>query len=149
MLNRKLIALILSFFAAGCDFGSGFGPEYGVSEIKSPGGETLYFRREVKGRNYDALSLSKDPDYCSEPDPNEALIFRGMGPITIYYEFKGEELHLYSAGETNKPRNFSERVKLVVHDISNPEYIELNDNYRERGLEKLDVPINKSLPCVF
>src|SRR5689334_10162376 len=138
MLNRKLIALILPLLAAGC----GFGTEYGVSPIKSPGGEILYFRREVRGRNFDALSLSKNPNYCSKPDPDEAIIFRGMGPFTVFYKFVGDELHLYSIEELKVPRHFSERVKVIIHNVTNPEHIQMHDDYQKMGLEKLDVPIN-------
>lgn len=52
---------ILSIFIVNC----GFGTEYGVKTIISPDGEKFYFRRVVKGLNYDTLALSAySKNYC-------------------------------------------------------------------------------------
>jgi hypothetical protein len=140
-----LIVIILIVFTGSC----GLRTEYGLNTIKSPNGEKFYFRRAARGLNYDTLTLSKNSDYCAEPDPNTTLIFHGLGPKTIFYKFVGDELHIYDVASVEMPRNFSEKVKVIINQISNPQFIAMGNNYKEKGLEKSDVPINNTLFCVF
>ena len=116
--------------------------DYGVQLIQSPNGEKLYFRRDTRGLNYDSLSLSRNSNYCAEPDPNEAVIFNGHGDQPVFYKFEGNTLHIFDGGYIKMPPHFSDKVSVVVHKISNPEYIALEQNYQKKGLERSEVPAN-------
>jgi hypothetical protein len=136
---------ILTIFIVNC----GFGTEYGVKTIISPKGEKFYFRRVVRGRNYDTLALSANSNYCAEPDPATAVIFHGLGPIFVFYRFEGDELHIYDSGRVDSPPNFSPKTKVVLHKISNPQFIEMRETYAAKGFEISEVPIDKTLLCLF
>lgn len=143
----KLIpVLLLAMIIMGCGRGSDYG-DYGLLKIQAPNGEEFYFRREARGLNYDALSLSKDSNVCAKPDPDNALIFRSVGPVEVFYRFEGNDLHLYKMSPVDVPKNFSNTIKLVLHDITNPEFIALHKSYADRGLEISDVPLNPKLTC--
>ncbi len=139
-----LILLLQGIPTSSCIFDS----KYGLTAIESPSGEKFYFRREVRGLNYDSLSLSTSSDYCSEPDPSNAFIFHIIQP-TVFYKFEGNELHLYTTAPTETPPNFSDKTKVIQHDLNNPEFLAMSENYKDRGLEIIEPPIDKSLFCLF
>lgn len=143
---RLIPILLLALIVTGCGRERDYA-DYGTLRIEAPNGEEFYFRREMRGLNYDALSLSKDSNFCSKPNPDNALIFRSLGPVIVFYRFKGNELHLYKMSEVDVPKNFSNTIKLVLHDITNLEYIALRQTYADKGLEMSDVPMNPQLNC--
>lgn len=114
--------------------------------IESPSGKKLYFRREVRGMNYDSLSLSKDSNYCSKPDPQTSLIFHSIGPHP-FYKFNGEELHIYTMSDVTKPPKLVNGIELVLHKLTNQQSIGMKEKYREMGLQSADVPIIKGSWC--
>ncbi len=143
---RLIPMLLLALTLTGCGKGRDYA-DYGLLKIQAPNGEEFYFRREMRGRNYDSLSLSNEPNACAKPDPDNALAFDSEGPVRVFYSFKGNELHLYKMSPVGAPKNFSNTIKLVLHDITNLEYIDLLESYKGKGLEISDVPINPALIC--
>ena len=138
-----LVVLFLAMITAGCGI---FGSGYGLVKIQAPNGEEFYFRREVRGLNYEALSLSTNSNVCAKPDPDKALVFHAYTPV-VFYRFDGNELHLYKMSTVDVPKNFSNTIKLVLHDITNPEFMALEKNYAEKGLEASKVPVDPKLSC--
>ncbi|MDM7921187.1 MAG: hypothetical protein QUS14_02715 [Pyrinomonadaceae bacterium] len=140
----------LFFFAialTGCGVGDLGGSQYGLLRTQAPSGEVFYFRREARGLNHDTLSLSKNSDFCAEPDPNNSLIFTGLGPVTVFYKFAGDELHLYLTSKVDVPAHFSNSTKPVFHKINNLKFIELRESYAEKGLRITEVPLDPKLSC--
>lgn len=140
-----IVCLTMPFFACSEDFESS--AVYGLKLIESPSGEKFYFRREARGFNYDLLSLSKNSDYCSKPNGNTDIIFEGLGPIILFYKFENNELHLYLSRAVKVPVNFSDKVSVIQHDLSNPEFIEMGQTYKIIGLEKVEVLLDEALKC--
>jgi hypothetical protein len=140
---RLILILFVATIAVGCILSD----DYGSLRIQAPSGEEFYFRRQTRGLNYDALSLSSNPNVCVKPDPDNALIFRSLGPVEVFYKFEGNELHLYKMSTVDLPKNFSKTIKLVLHDITNPEFIALRKSYADKGLEISTVPLNPKLSC--
>ncbi len=141
------IIFVAVLTVSGCGKVGRDGSNYGLLKIQAPNGEEFFFRRQVRGWNYDALSLSKNPNHCAEPDPANALIFIGMGPIEVFYKFEGNQLHLYKMQEVNSPKDFSTDVKFVFHELTNQQYIELRETYASKGLNISNVYINSELSC--
>lgn len=119
---------------------------YGLLAIESPSGKKLYFRREVRGLNYDLLSLSEKNNYCSKPDPQTSLIFRTIDPHA-FYKFNENELHIYTMADVTKPTKLADGIELVVHAIGNQQYIHMKEDYLEMGLQRVEVPIYHSNWC--
>lgn len=141
------VFIVTALAVTGCRNTRSDNSDYGLLKIQAPSGEEFYFRRQMRGRNYDALSLSSNPNFCSEPSPDNALIFQGMGPIEVFYRFEGNELHLYKMQEVNTPKSFSKDVKLVFHELTNQQFIDLRKSYASRGLQISDVSVNNELSC--
>lgn len=120
---------------------------YGLFIVESPSGERLYFRREARGLNYDALSLSANPDYCSEPNAENDFIFVGLGPTHLFYKFEDDELHLYLVNVAKTPDKFSGKTKVIQHQLNNLEFLAMKENYKSKGLALLDISINDTLKC--
>lgn len=142
---RLIPILLIAISLIGCVTPSG--SDYGLLRIQAPNGEEFYFRREMRGRNYDSLALSKDSDPCTQPDPDHAVIWRGMGPSITFYRFEGNELHLYEMEDLVIPPNFSKTIKVIIHQITNPQYNALRESYAEKGLAISDVPLNSKQIC--
>ena len=138
------ILLLLAVMVVGCGMWSG---NYGRVTIEAPNGEKFYFRRQVRG-NFEALALSADSNVCAKPDPAKALIFRAYTPV-VFYRFEGNELHIYKMSTVDVPTNFSKTIRLVLHDITNPEFIALRTTHTEKGLEASEVPVDTKLSCWF
>ncbi len=138
-----LLLLILVMTNSACpDMSS----SYGLFVVESPNGEKLYFRREARGLNYDSLSLSQNQDYCSEPDASSDFIF-AESATTLFYKFEGNELHIYLTVLAKTPSNFSAETKVVQHKLNNLEFLAIKENYKNKGLELLDVSLNEMLTC--
>jgi len=148
MIRPQLLTLVLSIvLCSGC--GYFLGPQRGILAIESPNGEKLYFHREVEGLNRDQLVLSTDSNYCSL-DPARTIRFLTLQP-TVFYRFEGNDLHLFFPGPIAVPPNFSDKVKVVQHEFEGTEYFPLieNDGYKKKGLELVDVQIDKSIFCYW
>jgi hypothetical protein len=141
---KGILLAVIAILNFGC---SDFSSQYGMLMIESPAGEKLYFRREARGLNFDSLALTKNPDHCRKPDPSTDIIFKGLDPNVLFYKFQDNELHLYIDIPTNVPDNFLEKTKIVQHEITNPKFLFLKENYKSEGLEMVDVKLNESLTC--
>jgi hypothetical protein len=122
-------------------------PKYGVFSLRASGGETLYFKREVRGLNYDVLTLSVDKDHCKKPDPSRDYVFDDLGPHTIYYRIEGDVLTLYLTIPATPPRNFQSQIKVEQREMAPLEFAKVANNHKERGLTLLDVPLDEDLRC--
>jgi hypothetical protein len=127
-----------------CGMLNPFGPEFGVVEVAVPGGRTLYFRREVRGRNYDALAVSEGPDPCRSAEESQDIVFREQGPLTIYYGFAGNRLRVYSTSPVSLPPRPSLIGMVESHVLGPLEWAQMETSYQKQGLKKLEVPLNVS-----
>jgi hypothetical protein len=142
-LKYLLVCLGLAISMLAC---ADLSPEYGVASLKIADGRNLYFKREVRGQNYDVLVLSTNKELCAEPNPQTDYIFSSHA-VTIFYKFEGDTLSLFLTSPAKAPQDFQAPIRVAQNVISNPEFIELKEKYKERGLAQLDVRLDKSLKC--
>lgn len=90
--------------------------EYGIRPVVSSSGAKLYFRREARGLNYDAISLTENDDYCSDRNPRTDYLF-GKSGDTIYYKFEGDTLHLFVGTPAKVPPSYSRKIVVVQHKL--------------------------------
>jgi hypothetical protein len=141
---KAILLAVIAMLNFGCSIQSS---QYGMLMVESPAGEKLYFRREARGLNFDSLALTKNPDHCREPDPSTDIVFKERGPIILFYKFQDDELHLYVSIPTNVLDKFLKKTKIVQHELSNPEFLFLKENYKSKGLEMVAITLDKSLTC--
>jgi hypothetical protein len=135
--------LLLTWVFTGCGVG---GSTYGIFALETPKDGTLYFRREARGLNYDALFLTANKDVCAKPDDSKEIRFIESG-TRLFYKFDGYDLHLYVSIIPTVPTQFTNKPRIIFHQITNPEFINLRETYASKGFQFLDVPLNESLKC--
>lgn len=121
-------------------------PEYGVLNLKISASQEVYFKREVRGQNYDVLVLSPSKDHCGEPDPKSDYIFQG-GPSGIYYKVENGTLTLFLTIAAIPPESGSFPIKVVQNKAHPLDFVDIKKNYQNLGLQRLDVKIDKRLKC--
>jgi len=97
------------------------GPRYDIRQI-SVGQTSVYFKREIRGRNYDGLSISGDGDFCNGPSPRTDFFVDGMWPGQVFYKVDGDELHIYSQSKFTPPQSGSFPVKVVQKQVEPARY---------------------------
>ena len=120
---------------------------HGFFVLEAPNGEKLYFRREAWGLNDDHLSLTTNNNVCSKPDPATDVIFVTHG-TTVFYKFEGTVVHIYNTSMPEMPKDFSEKITVVPHKLTNPEFLALRDGRLvELGLTLVAVELDESIKC--
>ena len=143
ILKIVLVAFILTFgsLSSRCDEAN---RTFGMLELKYPNGEKVYFRREARGLNFDSLTLSRDPNHCRVPDNTSDIIFKGLGPIHLFYPFEGDNLHLYLTNPVTIPPVLK-NLNIIQHGLTNQQYLAFSKNHKSEGLEFLDIPLDERL----
>ena len=121
-------------------------PKYGLVTLHDPENAELYFKREVRGLNYDVVVLSTNKQYCDEPDSKSEFVF-ASDPLPMYYRFEGNTLNLFLTSVVSQPPNFQSSIKVVQHHLSPSEFGDIKKHFKEKGLEQLDIPIDERLRC--
>lgn len=97
------------------------GPRHDIRQL-SVGQYTVYFKREVRGRNYDGLSISADSDLCNSPSLQTDFFVEGMTPGQVFYKVVGDELHIYSQSEFTPPQSGDFPVRVVQKQVEPARY---------------------------
>ena len=121
-------------------------PHYGVVALQSPQHAELYFKREVRGSNYDVVLLSTSKQHCGEPNSKSEYIF-ASDPLPMYYSFEGDTLNLFLTSLVAEPPEFQSPIKVVQHHLSPSEFADMKKDFKTRHLNQLDVPIDENLRC--
>ena len=121
-------------------------PEYGVLSLKTAASQEVYFKREVRGQNYDVLVLSASKDHCERPNPKFDYIFRG-GPSRIYYKTEDGTLILFLTIAAISPESGSFPITVVQNEMHPLDFVDLEKNHQNLGLQRLEVKIDKRLKC--
>jgi hypothetical protein len=122
-------------------------PEYGIVNLKITPSQEVFFKREVRGQNYDALVLSPSKDLCSEPNPRSDYIFKSQGPHRIYYKVEDGTLILFLTIAAPLLEEGAFPIRVVQNKMHTLEFEELQKNYRKLGLVELKVEIDRGLKC--
>jgi hypothetical protein len=137
--SLRLIGIVL-FAMCGSKCTNTINTTNGILGLTTTLGKKIYFKREIRGRNFDEIALSGNGDLCSKPTPQRDFIFPESSP-TIFFKFEGETLHLYLSALAQEPRESSIKINIMQHFLTNPEYIQMLEEHSKYGLTVLDVPI--------
>lgn len=122
-------------------------PRYRVVEINLPGGQHAYFKREMRGLNYDGVTLSSDPRPCVPPNEGVDYVFKSLDPLPIFWKVDGATLHIYSGNVPTMPPSNKFSVDVIHHELAADELRELAKEPGTRGLTKLDIALDDQSRC--
>jgi hypothetical protein len=120
--------------------------KYGVVTLRGPDNQALFFKREVRGLSYEVVVLSTSNDHCREVDSTADYVF-SSDPLPMYYSLENNTLNLYLTVPAAPPPTFKSPIKIAQHQLSPLEFADLKKNFRDRGLQLLDIPIDDKLRC--
>jgi hypothetical protein len=95
------------------------GPRYDIRQI-SVGHNSVYFKREIGGRNYEGLSISGDGNLCNGPSPRTDFFLDSETIGQVFYKVEGDELYIYSHSAFTPPQANIFPVKIVQHEYPPP-----------------------------
>jgi len=137
MMDFKTLVLlaILVLIQQGCylDFVDK-GPRFDIRQI-SVGQNSVYFKREIGGRNYEGLSISSDGDMCNGPSALTDFFVDRLTFAKVFYKVEGDEVHIYSQSAFSPPQTGNFPVKVVQKEITRAEYSE--ERAKELGYTEL------------
>jgi hypothetical protein len=133
--NLFLLGLLFLMTQINCNSNAvnGRGPLYSISQV-SVGQYSIYFKKEIRGRNYEGLSISTDGDLCNGPSPETDFFVDSETIGKTFYKVKDNELQIYSQNEFTPPKTDNFPVKIVQRKLPNVEHSEENAiklGYRE------------------
>ena len=120
--------------------------QYGVDGVSTSEGTTVYFKREVRGANYDALWISASPDPCRPADDATDYVFRELGPLAVYYRAGAGAVETFSTSSLDPPGN-EPKVRVIHHVLDPLAFKELERTYKSSGLTKIEVPVQRKIHC--
>ena len=95
------------------------GPRYDIRQI-SVGQYSVYFKREIRGRNYEGLSISSDGNLCNGPSPETDFFLDSLDVDGVFYKVEGDKLYINSYTAFTPPKSGSFPVKIVQNEDSPP-----------------------------
>lgn len=122
--------------------------DYAIEAVKLPGGENIYFKREVRGLtgNYDVIAISANSDPCASCDRKADYCLNDMWPGAVYYKIEAETLHLFAFGGISAPEKFPLPIKIEKHEISGfTDQQEFESNLESNGIKRL--PLTAASKC--
>lgn len=122
------------------------GPLYGIQKI-SVGQHSIYFKREIRGRNYDGFSISSDSNLCNGPSPKTDFFVNSETVGKVYYKVKDDELLIYSQSVFTPPSTGSFPVKIIQRKIPLIEFSE--EDAIGLGYTEVLLPIQSLKNCEY
>lgn len=148
MLHKKLFLLGLLFLTAqiNCsnDFDSNGGPLFGIRQV-SVGQKNIYFKKEIRGRNYEGLSISTEDNLCNGPSAKTDYFVNSETIGKTFYKVKDNELQIYSQNAFTPPKTDNFPVKIVQRKLPNAEHSE--ENAIKLGYRELSIPDDSLKIC--
>ncbi len=118
---------------------SGLSPDYSptfekVKFVSSNSSDSVFIKSKVWGvsSNSQIIAISNKGDIPFSADSTYDFLFNGWGPFL--YKFKNDTLSVFIRSASNKPTNFRSDITVEQKVLSNPEMIDLINNYEEKGL---------------
>lgn len=106
-----------------------------IVEVKYPQlNESIYLKNEKRGLNYEMTAISTSSRKKIENSNDKS--FKYKSGETIFYKSINDTLLVYTMNKVGYPKKFKSKVYIKQMEISNPEFIELRNKYKELGLSK-------------
>jgi hypothetical protein len=141
------ISVLALLTQAACSYPD-FSSEYAIETVKLPTGQTIYFKREVRGinGNYDVVSISTNSDPCKSYDEKTDYCICS-GRRYVYYKIEGDKIHLYDATANQSPERFPINLGIENHEIHPLDREKFEANYDKQGITRLLMEIKPGNKC--
>ena len=139
------ILAVITIALTACD-GGWTDSQYGIEGVATSDGTMVYFKREVRGANYDALWISTNPDPCRPADDSTDYVFRELGPLVVYYRAGAGVVETYLTSSLDPPKT-KPKVRVIHHVLDPLAFKELERTHKSRGLTKIEVPLQRKIHC--
>ncbi len=134
------IPLIILLFVGWFYFAiSGLSYDYSPSFEKvkftnSENSDSVFIKKKVWGisANSQVIIISRNGEVPFSPDSINDFVFNSWAPFL--YKFENDTLSVFIRLASNTPANFKSDIKIEQIVLSNPEMMNLIDNYKEKGL---------------
>lgn len=107
----------------------GDSPRYAIQQVVV-GQYSVYFKKEIRGRNYEGLSISADGNLCNGPSQETDYFVNSETPGRVFYKVENNVLRIYSQSIFTAPQNDNFPINIFQ------EYI-LAQDFREENALKL------------
>ncbi|HEY6333978.1 MAG TPA: hypothetical protein VI756_31970 [Blastocatellia bacterium] len=144
---KRLWATVL-LVAASCMSCVDLSGYYGIVPVQVSDEHTVYFKRVVRGLNFDEISISPAPILCGSPNDETDYEITNSGPVAMLYKVDGGNLFVFIHNDVARPPNGGQfPVKVIQQSLDTPEYSRLESDAERLGLTPLHVEIDESLKC--
>jgi hypothetical protein len=137
--------IVLSIILSAC--GPDLSPAYGRVGVRVSDNAQIFFKREVRGLNYDALVISPSDSLCGMPNAKTDYVFTGMGPFDVYYKVETGRLILFTHYAATPPPDSRFPVGVVQNELGSPDFDQLKSNADGLNLRHLEFPIDERVKC--
>jgi len=117
---------------------------YGVQQL-SVGQHNVYFKREIRGRNYEGLSISSDSNFCNSPSPKTDFFVNSEMIGKVFYKVEDNKLQIYSQNVFTPPQTGDFPVLIVQRKLPYVEHSE--ENAIKLGYTELVLPDDSLKYC--
>lgn len=147
-LRGKYYLLLTGFFAILTSCSSDLHTKYAVQLVRVSETHEVYFKRKVRGQNYDVTVLSANKNHCAIPDPKSDYVFNGLddSPI-LFYKVENSTLILFLTIPAKEPEGGQFPIKVVQIKVEPLENWKMKEKYGDMGLKPLELEIDNSLKC--
>lgn len=114
--------------------------QFGMVALSPSGGAPLYAHREVRGLNYDVVTLSPSSEFCSTPNLQTDYLLRYDGSPLYLSQHQGRTV-VYRYGSIELPKAMQNNCGVAIEQLTFKEFQVLKQTYRSRGIERIDVPV--------
>ena len=123
MPSRKLSLLFIFWLVQISCIGDSENARYDIRQI-SVGQYNIFFKREIRGRNYEGLSISTDSNLCDGPSPKTDYFVNSETIGKVFYKVEGDKLQIYSQSVFTPPQTGNFPFKVVQKEIPRVDYSE-------------------------
>jgi len=144
---RCVVIVLLLLALCGCGAGD-FRSEYAVAKLDLPDGQSIFFKREVRGinGNYDVVAISPNDDPCVGVNDDTDYCICSWREY-VYYKLEGDTLHLYYAAGNHAPAKHPFPIKVVNHEVHPMDAEEFKRKYAAMGITRLDLAVDHAHTC--
>jgi hypothetical protein len=141
MLSKLFAGILLFVLTSSCSIPE-FNSDYAIEAVKLSDGQTIYFKREVRGitGNYDVIAVSTNSDPCASCNPKTDYCLDSY-PEAVYYKVAGDTLHIYGYGGIKAPEKFPGSSKIEAHAFDN--FSEWESSYGKKGIIRMELKATK------
>ena len=131
----KLVVVVVGALFIACSGDT----QRGIQAVTRVGESSVYFKREVRGQNFDQMGISLNSERCRPLDSSTDYVFAELGPIEIFCRPQPGKLVVYATSPLRLPARTTNELVVETVLLTPSAFRDLQATYRDRGLVKVTV----------